>query len=145
MHILESEARTLVSEPYFTRGRQYLKDGLIDFKKIEDAKVTARAAGSFLYEITLIPKNNKLSGTCSCPAFSDFGPCKHIAATGLALIKHNQGGYRPSKQYQESQQRHDLISEFLNKKTKQQLIKLILQLSQESEDLKYMLEEYATL
>jgi uncharacterized Zn finger protein len=39
-----------------------------------------------------------IQGRCSCPAYADFGPCKHIAATGFAAIAHDETeGYHPNE------------------------------------------------
>ncbi|MDM8335232.1 SWIM zinc finger family protein [Wolbachia pipientis] len=45
-----------------------------------------RSDGAYVYRITLRCNGPLLSGGCSCPAFVYYGPCKHMAATGFALI-----------------------------------------------------------
>ncbi|WP_368666738.1 SWIM zinc finger family protein [Wolbachia endosymbiont of Mansonella ozzardi] len=37
-----------------------------------------------------------LSGKCSCPAFVYFGPCKHTAAIGFALVNFDRKKCRSS-------------------------------------------------
>ncbi len=131
MEISEKELTYFIGEPYLSRGKTYFKEGLIELLKIEDEKVTARAAGSSIYRISLTRKKRKLSGHCSCVAFIEFGPCKHLAATGFALIAHQKSGnqYKPSEEYFERTEAYDKIERKLIRQPKQELVSLILQLT----------------
>ena len=47
----------------------------------------AQVAGSDDYRTVLTGSGNKIGGECSCPAFTDWGFCKHMVATALAANK----------------------------------------------------------
>lgn len=44
----------------------------------------AQVAGSDDYRVLLTGRGKKIGGECSCPAFTDWGFCKHMVATALA-------------------------------------------------------------
>lgn len=48
------------------------------------AQVREQVSGTEDYRTTVTGRGVDIGGDCSCPAFSDFGPCKHIAATALS-------------------------------------------------------------
>ena len=146
MKLHQEDLQRLVGSPYFERGKAYFKDGLIKFVSIDKAKVTARAAGTGIYTVMLWYKKNELDGTCTCVAFREHGPCKHIAATGLALIQHNAVGYKPSQEFNERSERLDEFERFLAKQTKQELVTILLEVAQQFpetlEEMGYMESEY---
>lgn len=137
MNINQVLLQQLVSEPYFSRGKEYFKLGQIKLTRITPDVVNAYAVGSCVYSVILIHKNMQLNGRCSCPSFRDFGPCKHMAATGLAVIEHLRSGYKTS------QDSSDMIDEFANfekqvkSKTKQELVEYIFMLAQDYPDIMY--------
>jgi tetratricopeptide (TPR) repeat protein len=46
--------------------------------------VLAQVAGNDDYRTVLTGRGKKIGGECSCPAFTDWGFCKHMVATALA-------------------------------------------------------------
>ena len=76
--------RELAGEKVFARGVEYHEDGQVEIVSIESACVLARVIGSEVYRSQLEGTGTKFSGECSCPAFSDWGFCKHLVATALA-------------------------------------------------------------
>lgn len=86
MNILMKHVLELINEPYLTRGKEYFYNRTVRITQIRGNTVKARIAGSRVYQATLTLKNNKLLGTCNCPAFTDFGPCKHLAAVCYAVM-----------------------------------------------------------
>ncbi|MDO8973725.1 SWIM zinc finger domain-containing protein [Reyranella sp.] len=68
----------------FARGEDYHRDGQVDLLSVERDRVLARVLGSEDYRTVLRGRGKKISGECSCPAFRDWGLCKHMVATGLA-------------------------------------------------------------
>jgi uncharacterized Zn finger protein len=131
----------LISEPYFTRGREYANKGLVKFVSIKSDKVIAHVAGTHIYRVIFSYKKTALMGDCSCQAFYEFGPCKHMAATGFAFIEYQRNGYKPSEEYEEQARYFDDFSKTLNSKTKKELINFILQLTNDYPDIMYDLEE----
>jgi uncharacterized Zn finger protein len=74
----------VAGEKVFARGQAYHKDGQVEIVSIDGGVVAARVRGTQLYRTRLETQGGQLSGECSCPAFDDFGFCKHLVATGLA-------------------------------------------------------------
>lgn len=68
----------------FAGGEDYHRDGQVDLLSVERDRVLARVAGSEDYRTVLTRRGKKIGGECSCPAFRDWGFCKHMVATGLA-------------------------------------------------------------
>src|ERR1700738_1897448 len=66
------------------RGIAYHEDGHVEIVTFDMARVLARVVGSEVYRCELVGTGKKFSGECSCPAFSDWGFCKHLVATALA-------------------------------------------------------------
>jgi uncharacterized Zn finger protein len=76
--------RAFVGDEVFARGEAYWRDGLVTIIDMNAARVRAQVSGRENYRTTVTGSGAEIGGDCSCPAFSDFGPCKHIAATALA-------------------------------------------------------------
>lgn len=68
----------------FARGEEYHRDGQVDLLSVERDRVLARVLGSEDYRTVLRRRGKKIEGECSCPAFRDWGFCKHMVATALA-------------------------------------------------------------
>jgi uncharacterized Zn finger protein len=76
--------RAFVGDKAFARGETYWREELVTIIDMNAARVRAQVSGTETYRTTVTGKGADIGGDCSCPAFSDFGPCKHIAATALA-------------------------------------------------------------
>jgi hypothetical protein len=76
--------RDVAGEKVFARGIAYNEDGHVEIVTFDKARVLARVIGSEVYRCELVEAGKKFSGDCSCPAFSDWGFCKHLVATALA-------------------------------------------------------------
>lgn len=76
--------KAFVGDKVFARGEAYWRDGLVTIIDMNAARVRAQVSGTEIYRTTVTGRGGDIGGDCSCPAFSDFGPCKHIAATALA-------------------------------------------------------------
>jgi uncharacterized Zn finger protein len=68
----------------FEKGEDYYEDGVVRILTVEPQRVVAKVSGSELYHCELSVRGGAVSGHCSCPAYSDWGFCKHLVATGLA-------------------------------------------------------------
>lgn len=68
--------------PYWQRGREYYREGLIRDVKQKGARITATCKGNSLYRMHLDLASKEMS--CSCPC--DFN-CKHLAALIMWLNK----------------------------------------------------------
>jgi hypothetical protein len=68
----------------FDRGTVYFEDDQVEIITINDARILTQVTGSEVYRCELVGTGKNFSGECSCPAFSDWGFCKHLVATALA-------------------------------------------------------------
>jgi len=129
MKLALEQVYDLVDEPYYSRGKVYFKDGIVKIASISDSEIRAKVRGSRVYKVKITMQDGYLDGDCSCPAFEDFGPCKHIAATCFAAIEQQKGVYTSSKQCDPKMTELDGFEPSLRKKTKQELIEIIVRLS----------------
>lgn len=106
----------------FLRGEEQLYlPGLIELQELGPNEVKATALGTSAYSVTLSRNDNgRLTGNCTCPAFRDFGPCKHIAGAGFTLIDHHaRGKYYPCKDFEKKKNRLSLTGEQRSEKLKE--------------------------
>jgi len=76
--------RNLAGAKVFERGEDYHADGQVEILSLEPERVLAQVTGSDDYRTVLAGRGKKIGGECSCPAFTDWGFCKHMVATALA-------------------------------------------------------------
>lgn len=75
--------RRLAGDKVFARGLAYHQANQVTILAIEPGHVIARVSGSEDYRAVLTGSGTRIGGECSCPAFEDFGFCKHLVATAL--------------------------------------------------------------
>lgn len=67
------------------RGQQYFRRGVVRIVAVDEDGITATVRGSETYEVRLSPDaNGRLEHSCTCPAWENYGVCKHVWATLLA-------------------------------------------------------------
>ena len=76
----------------FGRGEAYHREGRVDILAIEPRRVLARVSGTEDYRVNLLGAGETIKGECDCPAFDDYGFCKHMVATALAANATSHGG-----------------------------------------------------
>jgi len=76
--------RDLAGEAVFARGETYHRGGQVQILAIEPKRVLAQVAGTEDYRTELTGRGRNIGGHCSCPAFRDWGVCKHMVAVALA-------------------------------------------------------------
>ncbi len=76
--------KDLAGSNVFARGEAYYRDGLVEVLGIEHNRVLARVAGSEEYRTVVTGQATAIGGECSCPAFVEYGFCKHMVAVALA-------------------------------------------------------------
>nr|WP_306267221.1 DUF6880 family protein [Pararhizobium sp. IMCC3301] len=76
--------REMAGEKVFARGQAYHDAGQVNILAIEPGRVLAQVAGTEDYRTVLRGCGAKIEGECSCPAFEDWGFCKHMVATAFA-------------------------------------------------------------
>ena len=67
------------------KGNDYFRSGHVDILATTPRGAAAAVHGSRLYTVSVEWRGKYVTGDCTCPAFSDYGPCKHLWATLLAL------------------------------------------------------------
>jgi uncharacterized Zn finger protein len=75
----------------FVRGEVYHREGRVEILVIEPRRVLARVTGTEDYRVNLLGKGETIKGECTCPAFDDYGFCKHMVATALAANESDRG------------------------------------------------------
>ncbi len=74
----------LAGAKVFARGEAYYRGGQVEILVVEPGRVLAQVAGTEDYRTELTGRGEDFDGECSCPAFGDWGFCKHMVATALA-------------------------------------------------------------
>jgi len=86
MRLYYKDIKNLLKESYLSSGRDYFNKGKVRNVSINKSHAKSEVVGSSVYRVKLEYDGPFLSGKCSCPAFVYYGPCKHMAAMGFALI-----------------------------------------------------------
>jgi uncharacterized Zn finger protein len=76
--------RAVAGGKVFERGVEYFEDDQVEIISVDKTRVVAEVLGSEAYRTELIGTGRDFSGDCSCPAFPEWGFCKHLVATALA-------------------------------------------------------------
>ncbi len=76
--------KNLVGANVFARGEKYHRDGHAQILSLEPGRVLAQVTGSEDYRTEVTLRGKQFGGECSCPAFEDWGFCKHMVAAALA-------------------------------------------------------------
>lgn len=69
------------------RGQEYVDLGRVHEMEIDPDAIRARVDGEVSYWVVLRPTSEETLGTCDCPAFREFGPCKHMYAVALVASR----------------------------------------------------------
>jgi uncharacterized Zn finger protein len=77
--------RDRAGDEVFERGEAYHRNGHVQILTIEPERVLAQVAGAEDYRTQLTGRGSSIDGHCSCPAFGDWGVCKHMVAVALAV------------------------------------------------------------
>jgi len=78
--------KVLVPSATRAKGEVYARLGRVEVQSSSPEHVLGRVRGSSLYRgrLMLEPRTREVECHCECPAFQDYGPCKHLWA--LALV-----------------------------------------------------------
>jgi uncharacterized Zn finger protein len=85
------EALRRLAGAAFARGEAYHRDGRVEILAIEARRVLARVEGTEDYRVNLLGAGETIKGECDCPAFDDYGFCKHMVAAALAANESDRG------------------------------------------------------
>ena len=107
----------------FARGEAYAEQGCVEIISIEGDELLAHVEGTEVYLVEMTISMN--AGLCSCPAFQDFGICKHLAATA---ITYND---LPESEAAEARGRIARLRDGLALESKEALIERIVELAKQ--------------
>ena len=114
---------TLAGEKVFCRGQAYHRDGHVRILAFDARRVLAEVEGSEDYRVELSGRGADIGGKCSCPAFEDWGFCKHMVATALAANDAELDG-------RDTPDPFDRIREHLKAKSVDELVELVVGLAE---------------
>jgi len=127
----------LAGDKTFARGKAYFEDDEVELLVIESDRVLAQVTGSEDYRTVLTGRGNAIDGHCSCPAYVEWGFCKHMVAVGLAA--NAAGDAEPEEAGALSR-----IRKHLKTKSVDALAEMIVQLAEQDTKLFRKLELAAT-
>jgi hypothetical protein len=129
--------RRLAGAKTFERGKEYFDDDCVEILSLAPKRVIAQVAGTQDYRTIVSGDENGIGGECSCPAFGDFGFCKHMVAAALAA---NAAG-------DDSEVAGALprVREHLQAKSKDQLVDMVLELAETQPELLRKLNTQAVM
>jgi len=85
----------LTGPKVFARGEAYAEAVHVDLVQVDADDVVAHVEGTETYVVRLTPSNGL--GLCTCPAFEDFGTCKHVVATAVVFNGLNEAEIRAAR------------------------------------------------
>ena len=77
--------RKIAGDKVFSRAQAYFQGGRVEILFVGPDGVRARVAGREYYRTVIKGRDKAIAGECSCPAYEDWGICKHVVATALAV------------------------------------------------------------
>lgn len=141
MKLNYKDIRDLVKKTYLSRGRDYFKKGAVKIKSDKDSCVKSEVVGTDVYQVVLKHNGQYLNGKCSCPAYKNYGPCKHMAATCFTVIHSDRKEYRKSLGYSDNIYEQANCKKLLLKKEKKDLVSIIMSFSGEHPEITEDLED----
>jgi uncharacterized Zn finger protein len=130
--------RDRAGDKVFARGQAYHRDGQVEILAIEPGWVLAQVAGTEDYRTKVTGRGENVAGECSCPAFEDWGFCKHMVAAALAA---NAAGGDPDAEGAGALSR---IREHLRQKGVEHLVEMVVDLAERDPTLFRKLDVAAT-
>lgn len=79
------ELRASAGDTVFARGEAYHRNGRVEILSLEPDRVLALVTGSQDYRTQISGAGTHIDGECSCPAYDNWGFCKHMVATALTV------------------------------------------------------------
>jgi uncharacterized Zn finger protein len=85
----------MAGEKVYARGEAYAANGHICLLSAGADGILAIAHGTLDYTVWIGGHGQAIEGRCTCPAYEDFGFCKHLVATALVANDAWADGDRP--------------------------------------------------
>jgi len=89
--IPDAQLRDLAGPKVYARGKAYAAEGRVTLVSVEPARVLGRVLGSESYRGELRRRGVEVEATCECPAFEDWGFCKHLVAIAIVAAESGAG------------------------------------------------------
>ena len=126
--VTASNLRSAAGSRSYSRGEEYFQTGMVHHLYCDGEQLTADVHGTHVYRARITNNNGGLDGECSCPVGRDGAFCKHLVALGLA--------YLDSQKNAPAEKNKSAFSwkNFLKKCDKDELIKIILEMSPNNSD-----------
>ncbi len=86
--IREFNVQEEVSEAVYQRGVDYHRQRLVRLLSASESQISLSVMGSEPYKVDFFLERNRFSYDCDCPAYTNWGTCKHIVASDL-FVKHS--------------------------------------------------------
>jgi hypothetical protein len=139
MTLTFSNFKRIIPSQILTRGRDYLRRGqVLDLSFDEEEMLwEARVEGTELYEVRIEQESDgSLACLCTCP-YEMGEHCKHIAAVLYAIEDAfpDQLGTKPRRKAGKRQTRHDRLRQRLEKVSHEQLVAILVELTQSDREL----------
>jgi hypothetical protein len=131
--------RALAGGKVFVRGEDYYRDGSVEILTLSPERVVAQVAGTEDYRTVLTGRGTEIDGECSCPAFEDWGFCKHMVATALAANAAGDGAEA------EAAGALSRMRQYLKSKSVDGLVDMILELAERDRELFRKLDVESTV
>ena len=138
MQFSELDIAAFVDEPYRSRGARYAREGVVEVLERQDHKATACVHGTHDYRVSLVWQNDALAGRCTCPAYAQGVPCKHMAALAYALLADNADDKTALKKGRRGVM--EGIKEYLEQLPPERLRSLLLQEAKRDSDFRKRLD-----
>lgn len=139
MSLTFANFKQMIPAQILSRGRDYVRQGqILDLSFDEEELVwEAQVEGTDLYDVRIeLQANGSLTSSCTCPY--DLGEhCKHVAAVLYAIEEAfpDQLGTKPRRKPAKRQTRHDKLRQRLQKTAHEQLVSILLELTQRDREL----------
>ncbi len=127
--VTATNLRSMAGSRSYSRGEEYFHEGAVHHLYCDGEQLTADVHGTHVYRARITNVGGRLIGKCNCPVGHDGAFCKHLVALGLAYLN--------SRKETVEEQNKSAFSwnDFLKTRNKDELIKIILEMSPNNSDL----------
>lgn len=121
--VTDNNLNSMAGNRSYMRGLEYFLNGAVKNFYCDGEQLTADVCGTQVYRARITNDNGRLNGECSCPVGRDGDFCKHLVALGLTYL------YKQEEELGKKNKSTFSWKEFLQKCDKEELIKIILEMS----------------
>ena len=138
--ITREDIEELFDGQIFSRGEEYLEDGLVDSVELLDKNtIVGVVIGNDRYKVTIsLDSEGDIICDCTCPC--EFN-CKHSAALLLKWIseKNNFSNKNQFDNKKEIIQKEEPIQDIVSKKSKEELVEIVMEMLSQNPELKSLI------